>query len=81
MTDSAPRFVIRNLTAIGYGQGFTLWHYRPAHPDEPVTTPGFFDDVWDMLAVGDMIVISGKAGGQILFVSSTERPVRLAGPR
>jgi hypothetical protein len=71
------RFVIRNISAIGYGQGFTLWHYRPAHPDEQVTVPGFFDDIWDMLAPGDMMVISSGAGGQILFVVSAERPVRL----
>jgi hypothetical protein len=82
-------FAIRNLSVLAYAQGFTLWHYRanvatlgatlvqPASLDE-VREPGFFDPAADMLAPGDMLLISTPAAGGLLFVTGIEGGVRTA---
>ncbi len=60
----------RNLSVLSYAQGFTLWHYK-ADGDrlDDVTAPGFFRDAGDLLAPGDMMMISARDGGQILTVT------------
>jgi hypothetical protein len=82
-------FAIRNLSVLAYAQGFTLWHYRasvptlagavvpPALPEE-VEAPGFFDGASDMLAVGDMVLVSTPTAGRLLFVTDTKGRVRTA---
>ena len=82
-------FAIRNLSVLAYAQGFTLWHYRanvptlgatlvpPAAPEE-VAAPGFFDPAADMLAPGDMLLVSTPLAGRVLFVTGTEGGVRTA---
>lgn len=82
-------FAIRNLSVLAYAQGFTLWHYRanlptlgatlvqPATLDE-VCARGFFEPAADMLAQGDMLLVSTKDAGKLLFVSGTEGGVRTA---
>lgn len=82
-------FAIRNLSVLAYAQGFTLWHYRanvptlgsgivpPASLDE-VGEPGFFDPASDMLAQGDMVLVSTPSAGGVLFVTGTEGGVRTA---
>ena len=69
---AAMTFAIRHLSVLSYAQGFTLWHYKtgPAPLDE-AARPGFFDDAADMLAPGDMVLVSGAKGGRILFVTAT----------
>jgi len=80
-------FAIRNLSVLAYAQGFTLWHYRANVPTlgatlvQPATAaeiaqPGFFDGAADMLAQGDMLLVSTRDGGKILFVSGMEGGVR-----
>jgi hypothetical protein len=82
-------FAIRNLSVLAYAQGFTLWHYRAHVPTlgatlvEPATIeeigqPGFFDPADDMLAPGDMLLVSTRDGGKILFVTGIEGGVRTA---
>ncbi len=82
-------FAIRNLSVLAYAQGFTLWHYRANVPTvcatlvapasaEEVAAPGFFDPAADMLAQGDMLLVSTKDAGQLLFVTGTEGGVRTA---
>ena len=73
-------FAIRNLSVLAYAQGFTLWHYRanvptlastlvaPASVAE-VSAPGFFDNAADMLATGDMLLVSTPEAGRLLFVT------------
>lgn len=64
-------FAIRNLSVLAYAQGFTLWHYRAAGlPLSGATAAGFFSPAADMLAVGDMMLVSGGDGGRVLFVSA-----------
>jgi len=64
-------FVVRNLSVLAYANGFTLWHYK-GH-DEPLARsaePGFFDDAADMMAVGDMLMITATDGGRIAVIAS-----------
>ncbi len=80
-------FAIRNLSVLAYAQGFTLWHYRanvptlsgtlvPPASAEEVTSAGFFDPAREMLAQGDMLLISTPEAGRLLFVAGTEGGVR-----
>ena len=82
-------FAIRNLSVLAYAQGFTLWHYRANLPTlgstlvppatvAEVSEPGFFDPAADMLAQGDMLLVSTEKAGRLLFVSGTEGGVRTA---
>jgi hypothetical protein len=72
-------FAIRNLSVLAYAQGFTLWHYK-AGADElgDVAAPGFLADAADMLASGDMLLISARDGGRIVSVSAAEGGPSLA---
>jgi hypothetical protein len=63
-------FAIRNLSVLAYANGFTLWHYKAAGDNlDQVETPDFFADAADMLAEGDMVVVSAPDGGRMLFVA------------
>jgi hypothetical protein len=82
-------FAIRNLSVLAYAQGFTLWHYRanlptlgatlvqPASAAE-IAAPGFFDAAADMLATGDMLLVSTPDAGRLLFVTGIEGGVTTA---
>jgi hypothetical protein len=63
-------FALRNLCVLAYANGFTLWHYK-AGPDplDDVSGQGFFADAADMLAAGDLIMISAQDGGRIAAVA------------
>lgn len=71
-------FVIRNLSVLAYAQGFTLWHYKAAAPLGGLAAPGYFDEAADMLAPGDMMLLSGREGGQMRVVVQAAPCVRLA---
>jgi hypothetical protein len=62
-------FAVRNLSVLAYANGFTLWHYM-ATADAPsdLNAPGFFDDAGDMLAAGDMMMVSTREGGRLLSI-------------
>ena len=66
-------FAIRNLSVLAYAQGFTRWHYRAGTAGlNQVAHPGFFNDAADMFAAGDMVLVSAKDGGRVLFVTGTQ---------
>jgi len=66
-------FTVRNLSVLAYAQGFTLWHYRAPNARLAVLDgPGFFNNAADMLAQGDMLMMSGSDGGRVAFVASTQ---------
>ncbi len=72
-------FTIRNLSVLAYAQGFTLWHYKAlAAPLATLAQPGFFDHARDMLATGDMVMMSARDGGRVAFVSAANDCVTLA---
>ena len=63
-------FAIRNLSVLAYAQGFTLWHYKAAAtPLAEVCARGFFEGAADMLAAGDMVLVSAADGGRMLFAA------------
>lgn len=65
-------FAIRNLSVLAYAQGFTLWHYKAAGGQlADAAAPGFFDPAGDMLATGDMLLVSAADGGRVLFVAAS----------
>jgi hypothetical protein len=66
-------FAIRNLSVLAYAQGFTLWHYKAVASSLAETaSSGFFDGASDMLAPGDMMMVSGRDGGRIVVVAVTD---------
>lgn len=63
-------FAIRNLSVLAYANGFTLWHYKSGKDVlGNVETHDFFGDAADMLADGDMIMVSAPDGGRVLCVA------------
>jgi len=66
-------FAIRNLSVLAYANGFTLWHYKAGKDRlETVARPNFFADAADMLAVGDMIMVSAADGARIVCVTLSD---------
>jgi hypothetical protein len=72
-------FAIRNLSVLAYAQGFTLWHYKGgAATLAQAGAHGFFDDASDMLATGDIMLVSAADGGRALFVAATSGGIATA---
>lgn len=66
-------FAIRNLSVLAYANGFTLWHYKAGKGTlDTVTSDNFFADAADMLAVGDLMMISAADGGRIMSVALSD---------
>jgi len=60
---------MRNLSVLAYANGFTLWHYKAAGEDRmEVGQAGYFDDAGDMIAGGDMLMVSARDGGHMMCV-------------
>lgn len=67
-------FAIRNLSVLAYANGFTLWHYKAGRDQlEQIEALDFFSDASDMLAEGDMMMVSASDGGRILCVTAGEQ--------
>ncbi len=65
------QFTIQDLSVLAYANGFTLWHYKTGAGGLPsAAAQGFFDPAADMLASGDMVLVSSPAGGRILCVAT-----------
>ncbi len=72
-------FALRNLSVLAYANGFTLWHYKAAgETHDAAAAAGFFDRAGDMLAAGDMIMVSSPRGGGMLCVVPDQDGVRTA---
>ena len=66
-------FAVRNLSVLAYANGFTLWHYKTNGDALPsVQTPGYFDDAVDMLASGDMMLVSAPDGGKVMCIAAAD---------
>lgn len=72
-------FAIRDLSVLAYAQGFTLWHYK-AGADRlgAIGAGGYFDAASDMLASGDMMMVSSPEGGRMLCVATGQNGVSTA---
>jgi len=53
----------KNLSVIGYANGFTLWHYTTTDAAASVDTSGYFNAAAEMLRVGDFIMANCATGG------------------
>ena len=63
-------FAVRHMSVLAYAQGFTLWHYKAGSDRlEDVAAGGFFADAADMLAGGDMVMVSAADGGRVVCVA------------
>lgn len=72
-------FSLRNLSVLAYANGFTLWHYKiAADTVAACEVPGYFADAGDMLAGGDMMMVSGRQGGRMLCVVADAENILLA---
>ncbi len=66
-------FAVRNLSVLAYANGFTLWHYKGGKDRlEAITRPNFFAEAADMLAVGDLIMVSAADGAKIVCVTLSD---------
>jgi len=72
-------FAIRNLSVLAYANGFTLWHYKAfGETQATVTAPSFFREAGDMLASGDMVMVSAPDYGRILNIVGEGAALRTA---
>ena len=66
-------FLAKDLSVIGYANGFTLWHYTTADTSTEVSAPGYFLVARNMLRVGDFILTNtnkdAEPGHDIFVVS------------
>lgn len=61
----------KNLSLLGYANGFTLWHYRTADHAATVDTEGYMNAAADLVRVGDFIMVNfamSDAAGHGLWV-------------
>jgi len=72
-------FSLRHLSVLAYANGFTLWHYKTGiEGTEAVSANNFFDEAGDMMASGDMVVVSGPLGGRVLCILPEKTGIRTA---
>ena len=72
-------FSLRNLSVLAYANGFTLWHYKADPADHPYTgKQDFFADAGDMLAGGDLVMVSSREGARLLCVLADADGLRTA---
>jgi hypothetical protein len=70
-------FSLRNLSVLAYANGFTLWHYKALPEDRAgIEQPGYFEEAGDMLAGGDMMMVSARDGGRMLCMIADGSSVR-----
>jgi hypothetical protein len=63
-------FTIRDLSVLAYANGVTLWHYKAGNDSlADVACDDYFADASDMMAVGDMLLISGAKACRMLCIS------------
>jgi hypothetical protein len=66
-------FAIRDLSVLAYANGFTQWHYKPGDDSlAAAATDNFFADASDMMAAGDMIIVSSAKGCRLLCVAAAD---------
>ena len=66
-------FTIRDLSVLAYANGFTLWHYKAGTDTlADAACNDYFADASDMMAAGDMILISAARGCRILCIMHAE---------
>ena len=67
-------FAVRHLSVLAYTNGFTHWLSQNCNLAD-VIAPDFFTDARDMIAVGDIILVSARDGAAQLWVASADPSV------
>ena len=74
----------KNLSALGYANGFTLWHYLTDDTAADVLGEGYFSPASRMLRIGDFILLNANAVSLVIVVTAnsdgTVAVVHLAAP-
>lgn len=75
-------YVQKNLSALSYANGFTLWHYRTPDSASDVLGAGYFDEAVRMFRAGDMVIVNAGVGsiavnGAAFVASNTGATVTL----
>ncbi|MBN9560973.1 MAG: hypothetical protein J0H14_09640 [Alphaproteobacteria bacterium] len=66
-------FAVRDLSVLAYANGFTLWHYKAGDDAlASVGASGFFDGAADMLASGDIMMVSAAEGARVLAMAQVD---------
>ena len=55
----------KNLSALAYANGFTLWHYKTPDLAGDVGSAGYFNGAASMLRVGDFVFANVNTGATI----------------
>ena len=71
-------FAIRDLSVLAYANGFTLWHYKTRDALASTVAPGYFDQAADMLASGDIMMLSGAETARMVCVANAGEQVLTA---
>ncbi len=50
----------RDLSVLGYANGFTLWHFVTGDKADDLERTGYFDEAADMLRPGDFILANSS---------------------
>jgi hypothetical protein len=56
-------FRAKDLSALAYANGFTMWHYRTGDAAAEVDNAGYFNAASRMLRVGDFVMLNAGVGG------------------
>lgn len=74
-------FTIRDLSVLAYANGFTLWHYKAGDDlTTELATENYFVDASDMIATGDMIMVSGATGCRLLCIALADAGKVISAP-
>jgi hypothetical protein len=72
-------FTLRSLSVLAYANGFTLWHYKSgADALSQATREGYFADAANLMAQGDMVMLTGADGGKIATIAGQGKTIALA---
>jgi hypothetical protein len=55
----------KNLSALAYANGFTLWHYKTPDVAADVDNAGYFNGAASMLRAGDFVFANVNTGATI----------------
>lgn len=53
----------KDLSALAYANGFTLWHYRTSDGAADIDNAGYFNGASRMVRVGDFIMVNAGVDG------------------
>ncbi|HEX6143357.1 MAG TPA: hypothetical protein VFZ01_11595 [Geminicoccaceae bacterium] len=53
----------KNLSALSYANGFTLWHYKTTDAAADIDSAGYFNGASTMMRPGDFVFANASTGG------------------